>query len=59
MDTGPALVCVHRRNQQMPATARRGPAEETTVVACKRQAVVSDASRSVTGMARKGLVAGG
>lgn len=38
MATGPALVCVHGRNQQMPATARRGPAEETTFVARKRQA---------------------
>jgi hypothetical protein len=34
----PALVLVHGRNQQMPVTARRGPGEETTFVARKRQA---------------------
>lgn len=34
----PALVCVHGRNQQMPAAARRGPAEESAFVARKRRA---------------------
>ncbi len=33
----PALVLVHGRSQQMPATARRGPAEETAFVARKRR----------------------
>jgi hypothetical protein len=33
----PALVLVHGRSQQMPAAARRGPAEEAAFVARKRQ----------------------
>jgi hypothetical protein len=34
---GTALVLVHGRNQQMPSSARRGPAEEAAFVAQKRQ----------------------
>lgn len=36
-DDRPALVLVHGRSQQMPATARRGPAEEASFVARKRR----------------------
>ena len=36
-DDRPALVLVHGRSQQMPAAARRGPAEEAAFVARKRR----------------------
>ena len=43
-----ALVLVHGRSQQMPASARRGPAEEAAFVAKKRQAWLAGLAKGLT-----------
>jgi endonuclease G len=45
---GTALVLVHGRSQQMPSSARRGPAEEAAFVAKKRQAWLAGLAKGLT-----------
>lgn len=46
--SGPALVLVHGRSQQMPSSARGGPAEEAAFVAKKRQAWLAGLAKGLT-----------
>ena len=45
---GTALVLVHGRSQQMPSSARGGPAEEAAFVAKKRQAWLAGLAKGLT-----------